>query len=150
MAAKETNDFVLLASFLTNAQNEKQNKNIKLLHEIVQGNRNASELTKDIELSSTELKELQLSNIKQLWAETTYPTQDVSHMIKLHAAYIKEAYELENKRLYEQAGHIQYAKSLDPRKTAENMGLCTSRRPVPKLPPTHHKSQNVATYGVDP
>ena len=75
-------DKVLLSSFLQNQNAEKQNKTLHLIHDIVKGaQKDKSLLTKDLELSLTELKEKQLDDLKTLWEETQYPNQTISHMI---------------------------------------------------------------------
>ena len=152
MAAQNPNDFVLLASYLTNQQSEKQNKTIRLLHDVLKGNKPSSDLNKNLELSITELKDLQLSEIKLLWAETTFPKQDVAHMIKVHNTFVNEAIEIENKRISDQAEHIRSEKILQ-RPTdvnAESLGISMSRRPLKKLPATHYTAENGASYGIDP
>ena len=50
-------DLVLLSSFLQNQNAEKQNKTLRLIHDIVTGaQQDKSLLTKDLELSLSELK----------------------------------------------------------------------------------------------
>ena len=56
--SQDSADFALLASFLANKQSEKQNQILRLIHDIVQGTEeDKSKLTKDLELSVTELKD---------------------------------------------------------------------------------------------
>ena len=50
------NDLVLYASFLQNRQQEKSNKNFRLVQELITGNGDPTALTKNLELSSTELQ----------------------------------------------------------------------------------------------
>ena len=77
----DSSDFVLLASFLANKQSEKQNSTLRLLHDIVQGTeKDKSLLTKD----------KQLDELKVLWSQTNYPTQTISHMVKLHNSYLEK------------------------------------------------------------
>ena len=150
----DSSDFVLLASFLQNKQSEKQNATLRLIHDIVQGTeKDKSLLTKDLELSVTELKDKQLDDLKSLWAQTHYPNQTISHMVKIHNSYTEELVVIENLRLIACAEHIKQRKdnSANPHDiTAESLGINTTRRPVKKLPPTHITSETGANFGVDP
>ena len=150
----DSSDFVLLASFLQNKQSEKQNATLRLIHDIVQGTeKDKSLLTKDLELSVTELKDKQLDDLKLLWAQTHYPNQTISHMVKIHNSYTEELIVIENLRLIACAEHIKQRKenSANPHDiTAESLGINTTRRPVKKLPPTHITSEIGANFGVDP
>ena len=66
--ATNNSDLVLLASFMQNQQSEKQNSTLRLIHDIVTGIQpDKSLLTKDLELSLSELKETQLDDLKSLW-----------------------------------------------------------------------------------
>ena len=86
--SQDSADFALLASFLANKQSEKQNQTLRLIHDIVQGTEtDKSKLTKDLELSVTELKDKQLQDLRMLWAKTSYPKQTISHMVKMHNTY---------------------------------------------------------------
>jgi hypothetical protein len=139
--AAVNSDLVLLSSFLQNQNAEKQNKTLRLIHGIVTGaQKDKSLLTKDLELSLTELKEKQLDDLKTLWEETQYPNQTISHMIKLHSSYTDELIVMENLRLIACSDHIQYQKNqaVNPQNVnAESLGINTSRRPPKRLPPTH-------------
>ena len=152
--AHDSSDFVLLASFLANKQSEKQNSTLRLIHDIVQGTeKDKSLLTKDLELSVTEVKDKQLDELKALWSQTNYPTQTISHMVKLHNSYLEELMVIENLRLFACAEHIKARKenSQNPNSvTAESLGINTTRRPVKKLPPTHITSETGANFGLDP
>ena len=110
-------------------------------------------MTKDLELSLSELKEKQLDQLKSHWSNTVYPSQTISHMIKLNSSYTDELIVTENLCLIECAEYIKYEKtrSLNPSDVnAESLGINTSRRPAKKLPPTHVTSESGANYGIDP
>ena len=128
---------VLLSSFLHNEQQEKQNSTLRIIHDILTGTQqDKSLLTKDLELSLSELKEKQLDELKTLWGNTVYPSQTISHMIKLHSSYTDELIVTENLRLIECAEYIKYEKanSLNPSDVnAESLGINTSLRPAKKL-----------------
>ena len=93
------NDLVLYASFLQNRQQEKSNKNFRLVQELLTGNGDPTALTKNLELSLTELKDKQLASLRQLWDETSYPALTIADFIRYHVMYLDELCELENKRL---------------------------------------------------
>ena len=151
--ALNPNDFVLLASFLAQEQKQKQNNTIRLLNDIVQGKTDRSLLTKDLEYSLHELKEQQLTEIKLLWSQTSYPTQTIAHMVKVHNSFMEDSIDIETKRLVEAAEVVRSEKlrSATPEKvSAESLGLSMTRRPVKKLPPTHVTTETGATFGIDP
>ena len=152
---QDSADFALLASFLANKQSEKQNQTLRLIHDIVTGSEtDKSKLTKDLELSVTELKEKHLEDLRILWSKTSYPKQTVSHMVKMHNTYTEEMHRQENVRLNTCAAHIRHKKEMtggNPNDiNAESLGINTSRRPIKRLPPTHIKAESGAHYGVDP
>ena len=63
--ANGNSDLVLLSSFLQNEQAEKQNSTLRLIHDIITGTQqDKSLLTKDLELSLSELNENNLMNSK--------------------------------------------------------------------------------------
>ena len=151
--ATNNSDLVLLASFMQNQQSEKQNSTLRLIHDIVTGIQpDKSLLTKDLELSLSELKERQLDDLKSIWGETQYPSQTISHMIKLHSSYTDELLVTENLRIIECSEHIKVMKSqsANPQNVnAESLGINTSRRPAKRSPPTHLTSENGANFGID-
>ena len=75
MAAQS--DLVLLASFLQNQQQEKANKSFRLVHDLFNGKGDPSLLTKNLELSLSELKDAQLENLRDVWHHTVYPSQSL-------------------------------------------------------------------------
>ena len=108
---QDSADFALLASFLANKQSEKQNQTLRLIHDIVTGSeKDKSKLTKDLELSVTELKDKQLQDLRILWSRTSYPKQTISHMVKMHYTYTEEMHRQENVRLNTCAEHIRKRK----------------------------------------
>ena len=152
--ANGTSDLVLLSSCMQNQQAEKQNTTLRLIHDIITGTQqDKSLLTKDLELSLSELKEKQLDELKALWGDTAYPSQTISHMIKLHSSYTDELVVTENLHLIACAEHIRYMKSqsANPQDiTAETLGINTSRRPAKRLPPTHLTCESGANFRIDP
>ena len=82
-----SNDLVVLSSFLQNQQQEKNNETLRNIHQILTGK---SLLTQKLELSPSELKEQQLSDVKLLWQDTPYPAQIIGHMARIHSAYTDE------------------------------------------------------------
>jgi hypothetical protein len=149
--SQDSADFALLASFLANKQSEKQNQTLRLIHDIVQGTEtDKSKLTKDLELSVTELKDKQLQDLRMLWSKTSYPKQTISHMVKMHNTYTEEMHRQENNRLNSCADHIRIRKETtqgNPNDiNAESLGIITSRRPIKRLPPTHIKAESGAHY----
>ena len=61
-------DFILLSSFLQNEQVEKNNATLRNIHALLTGkSSDNSILTKNLELSVSELKERQLDLLKTLW-----------------------------------------------------------------------------------
>ena len=92
-------DLVLYASFLQNRQQEKSNKNFRLVQDLLAGTGDPLALTKNLELSLTELKDTQLASFRQLWEETSYPALTIADFIRYHVMYTEELWELENKRL---------------------------------------------------
>ena len=73
--ANGNSELVLLSSFMQNQQAEKQNTTLRLIHDIITGTQqDKSLLTKDLELSLSELKEKQLDELKALWGDTAYPS----------------------------------------------------------------------------
>ena len=147
-----SSEFVLLASYLQNQQAEKHNRQFRLLNDVLEGKQNRTELKKNLELSTTELKDKQLDDIRKLWSDVTYPTCDVSHMISIHNEYVNEQQDLENKRIADQAEYIRSETVLRPnlKVSAETLGISMARRPIKKLPANHYVSSNGATYGIDP
>ena len=129
-----SNDLVLLSSFLQNQQQEKNNETLRNIHQILTGK---SLLTQKLELSPSELKEQQLSDLKLLWQDTPYPAQTIGHMARIHSAYTDELLQQENIRLIQCSEFIrdEKANSATPQDvTAESLGLNTSRRPPKRLP----------------
>ena len=62
-----SNDLVLLSSFLQNQQQEKNNETLTNIHQILTGkSTDTSLLTRNLELSMSELKEQQLSYLIQV------------------------------------------------------------------------------------
>ena len=153
MAGAQT-DLVLYASFLQNRQQEKSNKNFRLIKDLIEKKGDASALTKNLELSLSELKEAQLSSLKDLWDQTSYPTLQISDHIRYHAMYSEEMQELENRRILANCLYLQDQKTLagpdHADVTAESLGLSNSRRPIKRLPPTHVTKESGANFGVDP
>ena len=94
------NDLILLSSFLQNEQVEKNIATLRNIHQLLTGaSTDSSILTKKLELSVSELKERQLDNLKTLWNDTTFPSQTISHMVRIHSAYTDELILQENLRL---------------------------------------------------
>jgi hypothetical protein len=153
MAGAQT-DLVLYASFLQNRQQEKSNKNFRLIKDLIEKKGDASALTKNLELSLSELKEAQLASLKDLWDQTSYPTLQISDHIRYHAMYSEEMQELENRRILANCLYLQDQKTLagpdHADVTAESLGLSNSRRPIKRLPPTHVTKESGANFGVDP
>ena len=147
MASNTSSDFVLLASYLSNQQSEKHNKQFRLLNDVIEGTKLKSELKKNLELSATELKDKQLDDIRKLWGDVTYPTCDISHMIAIHNEYVNEQQDLENKRIANQAEYIRSETVLHPQQkvSAEYLEISMARRPIKKLPATHYTATNGAT-----
>ena len=74
MAAQS--DLVLYASFLQNRQQEKSNKNFRLIKDLISGTGDPTALTKNLELSLTELKDAQLASLRELWEKpATLPSK---------------------------------------------------------------------------
>ena len=148
------NDLVLYASFLQNRQQEKSNKNFRLVQELLTGNGDPTALTKNLELSLTELKDKQLASLRQLWVETSYPALTIADFIRYHVMYLDELCELENKRLLANSNFLMDEKHRAGHNhhdvTAESLGLNNSRRPPTKLPPTHVTKETGANFGIDP
>ena len=92
MAAQS--DLVLYASFLQNRQQEKSNKNFRLIKDLISGTGDPTALTKNLELSLTELKDAQLASLRELWEETSYPSLQVADYIRYHVMYTEELWEL--------------------------------------------------------
>ena len=151
--ANSNNDLILLSSFLQNEQVEKNNSTLRNIHDLLTGKTNDNSiLTKNLELSLSELKERQLDLLKTLWSNTVYPSQTISHMIRLQSAYTDELIVQENLRLIQCAEFIKEEKqsSANPSEVnAESLGLNTSRRPPKRLPPTHVRMESGANYGID-
>ena len=147
-------DLVLYASFLQNRQQEKSNKSFRLVHDLFKGKGDPDLLTKNLELSLTELKDAQLDDLRDLWNNTVYPSLTIADFIKYHNVYTEELIDLENKRLQANANHIREEKirqGLNHQHiTAETLGLNNSRRPPKKLPPTHVTKETGANFGIDP
>ena len=152
MAAQS--DLVLYASFLQNRQQEKSNKNFRLIKDLISGTGDPTALTKNLELSLTELKDAQLASLRELWEETSYPSLQVADYIRYHVMYTEELWELENKRLLANSNFLQDQKrQAGPDHadvTSESLGLNNSRRPPKRLPPTHVTKETGANYGIDP
>ena len=84
----DNNDLILLSSFLQNEQVEKNNATLRNIHQLLTGaSTDYSILTKNLELSVSELKERQLDNLKTLWNDTAFPSQTISLMVRIHSAY---------------------------------------------------------------
>ena len=80
-----SNDLILLSSFLQNQQQEHNNETLRNIHQFLTGaTRDTTLLTTNLELSATELKEKQLSDLKFLWSNTPFPAQTIGHMVRLH------------------------------------------------------------------
>ena len=99
-------DLVLYASFLQNRQQEKSNKNFWLVHDLFNGTGDASLITKNLELSLTELKDAQLQDLRELWDNTSFSALTIADFIKYHNAYTEELIELENKRLLANSNYL--------------------------------------------
>ena len=136
-----SSDLVLYASFLQNRQQEKSNKSFRLVQDLLTGKGDASLLTKNLELSLTELKDAQLDDLRDLWNNTSYPSLTIADFIKYHNVYTAELIELENKRLLANSNYWIDEKNRAGANqlyvTAESLGLNNSRRPPKRLPPTH-------------
>ena len=153
MAGAQT-DLVLYASFLQNRQQEKSNKNFRLIKDLIAGTGDPNALTKNLELSLSELKEAQLASLRELWEQTSYPALQIADYIRYHTMYSEEIQEMENKRLLANSNYLQEQKNLaghdHSEVTAESLGLNNSRRPAKRLPPTHVTKETGANFGVDP
>ena len=147
-------DLVLYASFLQNRQQEKSNKNFRLVHDLFNGTGDASLFNKNLELSLTELKDAQLEDLRELWNGTSYPALTIADFIKYHNVYTEELMELENKRLLANSNYLIEKKNrAGPNAqdvTSESLGLNNSRRPPKRLPPTHVTKETGANFGIDP
>ena len=147
-------DLVLYASFLQNRQQEKSNKNFRLIKDLIAGTGDPNALTKNLELSLSELKEAQLASLRELWEQTSYPALQIADYIRYHTMYSEEIQEMENKRLLANSNYLQEQKNLaghdHSEVTAESLGLNNSRRPAKRLPPTHVTNETGANFGVDP
>ena len=106
-----SNDLILLSSFLQNQQQEKNNETLRNIHQILTGaTRDISLLTICLELSASELKEQQLSDLKLLWSNTPFPAQTIGHMVRIHSAYTDELLQQENVRLIQCANLLEIKK----------------------------------------
>ena len=148
-------NLVLYASFIQNRQQERTNKSFRLIKDLITNKGDPEALTKNLELSQTELKEKQLTSLKQAWQETTYPALTISDFVRYHTMYQTELLDLENIRLLANNNYLlQKKQEAGPQRahevTAESLGLTNSRRPIPKLPPTHITKETGANYGIDP
>ena len=147
-------NLILLSSFLQNEQVEKNNSTLRNIHDLLTGaSSDNSILTKNLELSVSELKEAQLDNLKTLWSNTAFPSQTISHMVRIYSAYTDELIMQENLRLIQCAEFIKQEKNnanTPSDVNAESLELNTSRRPPKKLPPTHIRMESGANYGIDP
>ena len=127
-------DLVLYASFLQNRLQEKSNKNFRLIKDLITGTGNPNDLTKNLELSLSELKEAQLASLKELWDQTSYPTLQIADYIRYHTMYSEEMQEMENRRILANCLYLQEQKNLagpdHSDVTAESLGLSNSRRPM--------------------
>ena len=112
-----SNDLILLSSFLQNQQQERNNETLRNIHQFLTGaTQDTTLLTKNLELSATELEEKQLSDLKFLWSSTPFPA--IGHMVRLHAAYTDELLQQENVRLLQCAELFKIKKlTLEPLKT---------------------------------
>ena len=137
-------DLILLSSFLQNEQVEKNNATLRNIHDLLRGaSSDNSILTKNLELSVSELKEAQLTNLKTLWSNTAFPSQTISHMVRIHSAYTDELIMQENLRLIQCAEFIKQEKNnanTPSDVNAESLGLNTSRRPPLKAPSHPHQN----------
>ena len=147
-------DLVLYASFLQNKQQEQSNRNFRLVQDLFTGKGDVSLLTKNLELSLTELKNAQLDDLRDLWSNTVYPSLTVADFIKYHNVYTEELIDLENKRLLSNSTYLLDEKAAagvnHSDVTAESLGLNNTRRPPKRLPPTHVIMETGATFGIDP
>ena len=110
-------------------------------------------LTIFLELSASELKEQQLSDLKLLWSDTPFHAQTIGHMVRIHSAYTDELMQQENVRLIQCAEFIRDEKANSATTqdvTAKSLGLNTSRRPPKRLPPHFIKVESGANFGIDP
>jgi hypothetical protein len=147
-------DLVLYASFLQNKQQEQSNRNFRLVQDLFTGKGDVSLLTKNLELSLTELKNAQLDDLRELWSNTVYPSLTVADFIKYHNVYTEELIDLENRRLLSNSTYLSNEKAAagvnHADVTADSLGLNNTRRPPKKLPPTHIITETGATFGIDP
>ena len=146
-------NLVLYASFIQNRQQERTNKSFRLIKDLITNKGDPEALTKNLELSQTELKEKQLTSLKQAWEETTYPALTISDFVRYHTMYQTELLDLENIRLLANNNYLlQKKQEAGPQRahevTPESLGLTNSRRPIPKLPPTHITKETGANYGI--
>ena len=103
-----------MSSFLQNPQQEKNNSTLRNIQQILTGkSTDTSILTKNLELSASELKEQQLDDLKLLWLDTPFPSQTIAHMVRIHAAYTDELMQQENIRLIQCAEFIRDATPQD-------------------------------------
>ena len=58
-------NLVLYASFIQNRQQERTNKSFRLIKDLITNKGDPEALTQNLELSQTELKEKQLTSLKQ-------------------------------------------------------------------------------------
>ena len=104
-------DLILLSSFLQNEQTGKNNATLRNIHQLLTGkSTDSSILTKNLELSVSELKERQLDNLKTLWQDTAFPSQTIAHMVRIHDAYTDELILQENLRLIQCSEFIRVEK----------------------------------------
>ena len=97
---------------MQNQQQERNNETLRNIHQFLTGaTRDTTLLTTNLELSATELKEKQLSDLKFLWSNTPFPAQRIGHMVRLHGAYTDELAQQENVRLLQCAEFIRNEKA---------------------------------------
>ena len=111
MDSKGVNDLVLLSSFLQSEQKEKTNDTLQHITDLLTGrSTDIEKLTRNIELSSTQLKDQQISDLQLKWDNVASPTHGLSHMVKLHTDYLRELTEQENKRIQDVLYYISETK----------------------------------------
>ena len=130
------------------------NNTLRHLTDILTGrSTDIDKLTHNIELSSLQHKDKQISDLQLAWDNVAFPTHGLSHMVKLHTDYLCELTEQENKRIQDVLYYVLETKRTSPNPqdiTAQSIGVSSSRRPTKCLPQPSVTDQNGAHFGINP